>query len=140
MTSYRLGGALLAASVLLTTVLAGTATASNTNDTNGTADHSRSTLTLGVDGSRGEYGTVRLRCHPMGGSHPNPWQACRDLGMAGGDFDSLPGSPENIACTMEYRPVMATANGEWHGKPVRWQHQYPNPCTLLSATGVVFDF
>lgn len=137
MTSYRLGGALLAAAILLSTVLAGTATASNTTKP---ADHPGSTLTLAVDGPHGTYTTVRLRCHPAGGSHPSPRQACRELGFADGDFDSLPGSPENIACTMEYRPVMATAHGRWQGEKVRWQHQYPNPCTLLSATGMVFDF
>jgi hypothetical protein len=138
MTSYRLGGALLAAAILLTTVLAGTATASNT--TNDTADHRRSTLTLAVDGPHGTYTTVRLRCHPAGGSHPKPWRACGELAIAGGDFDNLPGDPAMIACTMEYRPVMATARGRWHGEHVHWQHQYPNPCTLLAATGVVFDF
>jgi hypothetical protein len=137
MTSYRLGGALLAASILLTTVLAGTATAGTT--TNDTADHKRSTLTLAVDGPRGLY-TVRLKCHPSGGSHPNPSEACREVAIAGGDFDNLPGDPAMTACTMEYRPVMATARGRWHGEPVNWQHEYSNPCSLLAATGVVFDF
>lgn len=130
MTSYRFGGVLLAATTLLSTVLTGTAT----------ADYSASTLTLSVEEARGTLGTARLECRPAGGSHPNPAHACADVATAEGDLDSLPGSPSQISCTMENRPVVATARGWWHGEPVRWQHQYPNPCTLLSRTGVVFDF
>ena len=131
MTSFRLGGVLLAAVTLFSTVSAGTAT----------ADHRPSSrLSLTVEGPRGASTTVRLECRPAGGSHPTPRSACREIARAGGDFESLPGSPEMIACTMEYRPVTASARGRWNGERVRWQRQYPNPCTLLSATGVVFDF
>ncbi len=131
MTSYRLGGVLLAAAALLSTVPAGTAT----------AEHApRSTLTLTLDATRGADSAVRLQCQPSGGSHPRSDHACGDLTAARGDFDHLPGTPETIACTMEHRPVTATARGSWRGERVFWQHQYPNPCTLLHETGVVFDF
>lgn len=129
MTSYRLGGVLLAAATLLSTMLAGPASADP-----------RSTLTLTLDAARGAHDAVHLRCDPAGGAHPQPERACAELTAARGDFDHLPGSPETIACTMEHRPLVATARGEWHGETVRWQRQYPNPCTLLYETGVVFDF
>jgi len=100
MTSFRLGGVLLAAVTLFSTVSAGTAT----------ADHRPSSrLSLTVEGPRGASTTVRLECRPAGGSHPTPRSACREIARAGGDFESLPGSPEMIACTMEYRPVTASA-------------------------------
>jgi hypothetical protein len=137
MTSFRLGAALVAAATLLTTVFTGTASA-----TDSTANNHRvfATLTLTIEVPQGDFTTVRLRCHPTGGTHPSPWRACRELTMADGDFDNLPGSPELIACTMEYRPVIAYARGVWNGQFVRWHHKYSNPCVLLSATGVVFDF
>ncbi|HEV7649118.1 MAG TPA: SSI family serine proteinase inhibitor [Actinophytocola sp.] len=130
MTSYRLGGVLLAAATLLSTVLAGSAS----------ADRPWSMLTLTVAAPHGAGSTVHLQCHPAGGSHPNPESACRAVGTAHGDFDDLPGSPQFVACTMEYRPVTASARGSWHGRHVRWKHKFANPCTLRADTGVVFDF
>jgi hypothetical protein len=131
MTSFRLGGVLLAALTLLSTVLAGTATAEH---------RPSSRLSLTVEGPRGASAIVRLECRPAGGTHPTPRPACREIDRAAGDFDKLPGSPEMTACTMEYRPVTASARGRWNGEWVRWQRQYPNRCALLSKTGVVFDF
>ena len=130
MTPYRLGGVLLAAATLLATVLAGSAS----------ADHPWSALTLTVSPTHGAASTVYLRCRPAGGSHPNPEAACRAVADAHGDFDNLPHSPQFVACTMEYRPVIASARGSWHGHPVRWQHTFANPCTLRADTGVVFAF
>lgn len=131
MTSYRLGGVLLAAATLLATVLAGSAS----------ADRPWSTLTLTVaTAPQGAGSTVRLFCHPAGGSHPDAKSACRAIKTANGDFDNLPGAQTFVACTMEYRPVIASARGSWHGHRVHWKHKYANPCTLHTDTGVVFDF
>jgi hypothetical protein len=133
MTSSRLGGALLAAVTLLSTVLAGTASATS-------PDHPSSKLTLTVKSPQGASTTVQLRCHPTGGSHPSPDRACRAVASADGDFDALPGTPQLLACTMEYRPVVAVARGRWAGENVRWKHKFGNRCAMRSATGVVFDF
>jgi subtilisin inhibitor-like len=121
----KLQTVLLVAVALLATVLAGSAS----------ADRPRSVLTLTAGKS-----TVHLLCHPDGGSHPDATSACRAITTAHGDFDKLPDSPTFVACTMEYRPVTATARGTWHGHRVHWQHKYANPCTLRADTGVVFDF
>jgi subtilisin inhibitor-like len=138
MTSYRLGGALLAAATLLSTVLAGTATA--TENARPTA-HGWSHLILTVEAPHHHHHkAVRLECQPAGGSHPHAKRACLAVAAARGNFDDLRGAQTFVACTMEWRPVVAAARGRWHGHPVYWQHQYPNPCTLLTKTGVVFDF
>jgi hypothetical protein len=130
MTSFRLAGAVLAAAALLSTVLAGSAA----------ADHPSTNLTLTVKAPLGVGTTVHLRCQPAGGSHPRPEFACEAVKQAHGDFDKLPGAQQFVACTMEYRPVVASARGTWRGDPVRWRHKFANPCTLRTATGVVFDF
>jgi hypothetical protein len=138
MKSLRLSGLLLAAATLLTTVLVTPADA--TTPGAATADRPVSRLTLTVKAPNGTKTTVHLDCQPAGGSHPKPERACLEVTDARGNLNHLSGSPDMIACTMEYRPVVAVARGHWHGKRVRWEHQYPNPCTLLYRTGVVFDF
>ena len=83
---------------------------------------------------------VSLECDPTGGSHPNAKAACQDLLAADGELDQIGGDDQLTACTMEYRPVTASANGQWNGKPVTWNEEFPNNCTLTTATGTVFDF
>ncbi|MPZ81996.1 MAG: serine protease [Actinophytocola sp.] len=132
MTSFRLSGTVLAVAALLSTaVLTGTASAD---------DKPRSTLILRLATPDGASSTVRLECDPAGGSHPNAKPACDEVSVAGGDFDELPGTPQLTACTMEYRPVVASVRGRWEGMRVRWTHEYSNSCTLRVDTGVVFAF
>ena len=122
----RLSGALLA--VALPFAMSGVASACP--DTS---------LTLTVASLDGDAETVQLACEPAGGSHPNATQACEDIVAAQGDFDSLT-ADESTACTMEYRPVVATAEGTWRGEPISWQREFGNGCTLRTATGTVFLF
>lgn len=98
------------------------------------------TLTLTVTAPKGDTQSVRLTCAPAGGSHPDATGACAELFTARGDFDILPGEPEQTMCTMEYLPVTAAAEGRWRGKPVSWEHEFGNACTLHNATGRVFLF
>lgn len=133
MTSFRRGAAVLAVAAMLSTaVLTGTASAAE--------DRPRSRLILQLATQDGTRGTVRLECGPAGGSHPNPKPACDEVSAAGGDFAELPGMPGPMACTMEYRPVVASVRGRWEGERVRWSREYGNGCTLRVDTGVVFDF
>jgi hypothetical protein len=132
MTSFRLSGTLLAVVALLSSaVLTGTASAD---------DRPQSTLTLTLKAPQGATSKVRLECEPAGGSHPSPKPACDEVTTAAGDFDALPGMPQLMACTMDYRPVVASVRGRWEGRSVRWKHKYSNSCTLRADTGVVFDF
>lgn len=127
MNLTRLSGVLLAVTLLF--AVTGVASAS--------PEH---TLTLTVATPEGPAGTVELVCDPAGGTHPTPDSACEEILAAEGDFDALPGKQEHMNCTMEYRPVIAVADGTWNGEEVNWRHEYGNDCTLRTATGTVFQF
>jgi hypothetical protein len=123
----RLSGALLA--VALPFAVSGVASACP--DT---------TLTLTVTTQDGDAESVKLTCEPPGGTHPNAKSACREILIAHGNFESLPGDQEVAACTLEYSPVVAVAEGMWRGAPVSWEHEYGNACSLHRETGAVFLF
>lgn len=96
-------------------------------------------LYLAVTAANGtQFRGVWLTCGTTGqnGSHPHAAASCRDLTIARGDLDALPGDPHN--CTLQYAPVTATATGTWQGKPLRWQRTYPNDCVMDSETGPLF--
>jgi hypothetical protein len=131
MNITRLCGALLA--VALPFALTGVAT--------GTASASPMTaFTLTVAALEGPADTVELECEPTGGSHPHARRACAELFAARGKFENLPGELEHTSCTMEYRPVVAIAEGTWRGEHVEWEQEFSNGCTLRAATGSVFRF
>lgn len=82
---------------------------------------------------------VLLHCVPEpAGAHPQAAMACGAVALAKGDFDRLPDDPH--ACTKEFDPVTATANGSYRGKEVTWRKTYPNACALDADTGHVFRF
>ncbi|MER6311293.1 SSI family serine proteinase inhibitor [Streptomyces sp. NPDC001657] len=81
---------------------------------------------------------VRLSCPDVYGRHPHAVAACDALTWARGDFDALPGEPH--VCNRQYNPVTVSATGNWRGVPVNWRKEFPNACTLDSATGPVFRF
>lgn len=126
------GVVLLATSAMLVPIAAGAGTSAATPPT---------VLVLSVRAvAPGPPHLAVLRCDRPGGSHPRAGEACADLRRAGGDFDHLPGDPQAQFCTLEYRPVIASARGVWEGRSVRWAHTYGNRCALRVATGPVFDF
>ncbi|BDM70474.1 hypothetical protein HEK616_39610 [Streptomyces nigrescens] len=81
---------------------------------------------------------VRLTCPDTYGRHPHAAAACDALTWARGDLDALPGEPH--VCNRQYNPVTVSATGDWRGVPVNWRKEFPNACTLDSATGPVFRF
>ncbi|MFC0437044.1 SSI family serine proteinase inhibitor [Kutzneria buriramensis] len=83
-----------------------------------------------------------LRCDPVGGDHPHAQAACRDIAVAAGDFDRLPGDPVKGVCGAGldlYDPVTVTAAGEWDGTIVEYRKTFTSECKLRLATGLVFD-
>jgi Subtilisin inhibitor-like len=72
------------------------------------------------------------------GSHPRRENACEVLEQAGGDFGRLPST--GMACTMIYRPVIATAKGQYRGVPIDFQFTYSNACVAASESGGVFTW
>jgi hypothetical protein len=127
MNPTRLSVVLLAVTLLF--AVTGVASASPEN-----------TLRLTIATPEGPAGTVELACDPVGGTHPTPDSACAEILAAKGDFDALPGEQQLTSCTMEYRPVIAVADGTWDGEEVNWRGEYGNACTMRTATGTVFLF
>jgi ABC-type amino acid transport substrate-binding protein len=79
-----------------------------------------------------------LRCSPTGGDHPFAAQACAELDAVHGDPGALRSEPR--PCPFIYRPVTATAEGYWLGRPVWFEQTYPNECVLHTRTGSLFRF
>ncbi|UGY92453.1 subtilase-type protease inhibitor [Streptomyces gobiensis] len=83
---------------------------------------------------------VTLSCTPKPtGSHPKPKEACEQLQAANGNFNALPGSGQGY-CTMEYNPVVVTAQGVWEGKRVNYERTFGNDCVKKAEGMAVFDF
>ena len=95
-------------------------------------------LTVAYDRNTGEAHS--LICDPTGGDHPKAQAACDEITAANGDFDNLPGDPDNYACPMIDLPVTASVAGSWQGSEVEWRHTYTNDCWMHKDTGSVFDF
>jgi hypothetical protein len=81
--------------------------------------------------------SVTLRCDPAGGEHPEAARACLELKGSGGKFAH---APDGRMCTDVYAPVIAEADGRWHGRPARFRARYDNDCVMRSRTGTVFAF
>lgn len=131
-------GTLATAGLLLTPAVAAAGPVSGPPEGGTHTDASaNSMLTLSVQGADSERSSAVLTCDPAGGNHPDPNNACRALNNS----DGKPGkvATEETRCTMEYAPVTATATGDWNGKPVRFQHEYPNLCTMHAKTSKIFQ-
>lgn len=96
----------------------------------------RLTLTFPEQNASGSR-TVTLACDPAGGSHPHATQACADLDRSRGRFEH---EPDGRACTLIYSPVVARAEGSWHGRPARFRREFPNDCVMRAHTDSVFTF
>ncbi|MFI6578806.1 SSI family serine proteinase inhibitor [Nocardiopsis sp. NPDC050513] len=68
-----------------------------------------------------------------GGTHPRAAEACSAIARAG-SIAAVPADPAAV-CTLEYRPVAATALGA-----EAFQKTYGNGCLLRAAKRAVFDF
>ncbi|MHC0431757.1 subtilase-type protease inhibitor [Streptomyces sp. O3] len=74
---------------------------------------------------------VTLTCAPRpGGSHPDAKAACAELRAVDGAFAQLVTAQPHIACTMEWRPVVITADGYWEGRRVAWSATFANACQM----------
>ncbi|GAB3969720.1 subtilase-type protease inhibitor [Streptomyces sparsus] len=107
--------------------------------------YSPSALTLTVAHGESAAATsphraVTLSCSPSAtGSHPAPDRACDQLQAVDGDFDSLPGEKDRF-CTMEYNPVVVTAQGVWQGERVSYEQTFANDCIRKVDGMAVFSF
>lgn len=97
------------------------------------------TLSIGLgENTDAVQRAVSLRCLPLGGDHPDPVAACDALVDADGDLTAVAGT--SGACTREYRPVTATAQGVWRGRLTSYRATYSNACVLSHRLGPLFAF
>jgi hypothetical protein len=96
-------------------------------------------LTLSVKENHGVKHTATLRCDPARGSHPHAEDACAALATAHGKMNKLPKREQFAACPMIYQPVTARATGLYRGHHISYRHTFANECTMMQATGSVFD-
>lgn len=90
-------------------------------------------LTLTVhDAGNGADGTYELDCHPAGGSHPRPAEACDLLdGNTTWGKDLFAPVPPDALCTMQYGgPATAHVTGTWAGRPVDARYDRTNGCEI----------
>lgn len=84
-------------------------------------------------------GTYALRCHPDGGSHPAPEQACATLDRrtTWGKDPFAPVAPGSI-CTMLYGgPATAHVTGTWAGRPVDARFDRADGCQIARWDALV---
>lgn len=89
-------------------------------------------LTIIVAGSTvtGHNGTFQLTCHPTGGQHPDPANACAKLDQfASANQDPFAPVPAGQLCSqIDGGPATAQITGMWHGRPVNTQFTRQNGC------------
>ncbi|MEU6385038.1 SSI family serine proteinase inhibitor [Streptomyces bauhiniae] len=94
-----------------------------------TGDH----LTLVVHGAGpGRDGVRQLFCHPEGGDHPDPADACRvlDENTRWGRDTFAPVSPDSICTMIDGGPATAHVTGRWAGRPVDAEFSRRNGCEI----------
>jgi hypothetical protein len=95
------------------------------------------TVAPGESGSPVSRSAV-LTCDPVGGSHIEAEQACRELATVAGDIAALAETGES--CTLIYDPVTVSVEGWWHGRPTSFSATYGNSCQLHQQTRAIFHF
>jgi hypothetical protein len=96
-------------------------------------------LTVTVQHAGAADGTYVLRCHPGGGSHPDPGGACAalDRGTTWGRDPFAPVPPDAL-CTMQYGgPATARVTGTWAGRPVDASYDRRNGCEIARWDALV---
>ncbi|KAI8084007.1 subtilisin inhibitor [Gilbertella persicaria] len=88
---------------------------------------SRSLLLIQVEPQNGSSTVTSLTCNPLGGSHPNPQLACKQLTSVKGLIENIP-PEEGIACLAVVDPVTVTIQGNFSGKHIDFTHEYSNAC------------
>ncbi|MFF7330599.1 SSI family serine proteinase inhibitor [Streptomyces sp. NPDC090306] len=95
----------------------------------GPADHLTVTVEHAGDGTDG---TAELSCHPAGGSHPAPQDACDalDRNTRWGTDPFAPVPPDSICTALYGGPATAHVTGVWAGRPVDAEFDRRNGCQI----------
>ncbi|WP_437046032.1 SSI family serine proteinase inhibitor [Streptomyces sp. enrichment culture] len=112
---------------------AGPSTAYAASAEQGAAGRDGDRLTVTVhNAGKGLDGTFELRCHPHGGSHPDPAGACAvvERNTRWGE-DVFGPAPRGTVCTMQYGgPATARITGTWAGRPVDATYDRRDGCRI----------
>lgn len=89
-------------------------------------------LTVTVTGTGPSDGVYELYCHPAGGTHPEPQEACDSLDEATvWGKDPFAPVPPDALCTDVYGgPETAHVTGVWAGRPVDADYLRTNGCEI----------
>ncbi|NLU70320.1 hypothetical protein HCC30_24135 [Streptomyces sp. HNM0574] len=90
------------------------------------------TVTVSKTGQAADQRTYRLKCHPVGGNHPNAQGACDQLDEnTEWGKDAFAATPKNQKCTMIHGgPETAHVEGTWQGRPVDADFERSNGCEI----------
>ena len=127
-----------AAMLLSVGIVAVSAAAEDDTTSSSSAATATTSLVLTITPSGGAGHSVTLTC-PAGGTHPDPKDACAALDAAGGDIGKVTPASGQM-CPHYVRPVTATANGTYSGRPESWAQTFNNSCELDRATHPIFAF
>ncbi|GCD95542.1 SSI family serine proteinase inhibitor [Embleya hyalina] len=96
-------------------------------------------LTVTVTDAPGGAGVYPLECHPAGGGHPAPRQACERLdSMTTRGGDPFAPVPRGAMCTMiDGGPATARIIGVWAGRPVDAVFDRTDGCEIARWDGLV---
>ncbi|MDQ0787961.1 SSI family serine proteinase inhibitor [Streptomyces sp. B3I8] len=96
-------------------------------------------LTVTVRNAGRADGTYLLRCHPGGGSHPDPGGACATLDRrTTWGRDPFAPVPPDALCTMRYGgPATARVTGTWAGRPVDASYDRVDGCEIARWEALV---
>ncbi|MFI7686078.1 SSI family serine proteinase inhibitor [Streptomyces griseoaurantiacus] len=127
------GRSLLAGAVALSGLAAGAVPA----DAHDRVGGDRLTVTVRQAGRAD--GTYLLRCHPGGGSHPDPGGACAVLDRrTTWGRDPFAPVPPDALCTMRYGgPATARVTGTWAGRPVDASYDRADGCEIARWDALV---
>ncbi|RCG13919.1 hypothetical protein DTL70_32515 [Streptomyces diacarni] len=91
------------------------------------------------DSGTSHDGSYTLRCHPPGGNHPSPRQACAALDRATSQGEN-PFEPvsADAMCTLVYGgPATARVTGTWHGRDIDARFKRANGCEIARWNSLV---
>jgi hypothetical protein len=96
-------------------------------------------LTVTVRHAGRADGTYLLRCHPGGGTHPDPGGACAVLERrTTWGRDPFAPVPPDALCTMRYGgPATARVTGTWAGRPVHASYDRRDGCEIARWDALV---
>ncbi|RKN07214.1 SSI family serine proteinase inhibitor [Streptomyces radicis] len=116
----------LAAALALVASAAAPAAAHEPQEPRGRQDAHRLVITVANSGA--DDGTYELRCHPAGGEHPRPTEACAAIDGSAAPFAAV---PKDAMCTYMWGgSATAEVEGVWAGEPVRATFSRVNGCEI----------